>query len=137
MQKAHLYEAILLVNRGIDEAVRGLERLKRFKDSCPDPEYFDERVTLFEEQRARLNAYFCGNIEHGEELDADRFERRYDEYRKALLDEVQVYRDVQAVEEQRRLRGKPAQVRFLTEDEQRAWETQHAKPSAAPEGGLK
>ena len=33
MQKAHLYEAILLVNRGIDEAVRGLERLKRAKDS--------------------------------------------------------------------------------------------------------
>ena len=29
MQKAHLYEAILLVNRGVDEAVRGLERLKR------------------------------------------------------------------------------------------------------------
>jgi hypothetical protein len=27
MQKAHLYEAILLVNRGVDEAVRGLERL--------------------------------------------------------------------------------------------------------------
>ena len=33
MQKAHLYEAILLVNRGVDEAVRGLERLKRAKDS--------------------------------------------------------------------------------------------------------
>lgn len=33
MQKAHLYEAILLVNRGIDDAVRGLERLKRAKDS--------------------------------------------------------------------------------------------------------
>ena len=29
MQKAHLYEAIRLVNRGVDEAVRGLERLKR------------------------------------------------------------------------------------------------------------
>ena len=28
MQKAHIYEAILLVNRGVDEAVRGLERLK-------------------------------------------------------------------------------------------------------------
>ncbi len=33
MQKAHLYEAILLVNRGIDQAVQGLERLKRVKDS--------------------------------------------------------------------------------------------------------
>jgi hypothetical protein len=26
MQKAHLYEAILTLNRGIDEAVQGLER---------------------------------------------------------------------------------------------------------------
>jgi hypothetical protein len=137
MEKAHLYEAILLVNRGIDETVHGLERLKRVKDPRLTPDYFDERLVLFEEQRARLNAYFCSHVEHGEELDADRFEKRYDEYRKALLDEVQVYRDVQAVEEQRRLRGKPPQIRFLTEDEQRAWESQHAKPSAAPEGGLK
>ena len=29
MQKVQPYEAILLVNRGVDEAVRGLERLKR------------------------------------------------------------------------------------------------------------
>ena len=37
MQKAHLYEAILLVNRGVDEAVRGLERLKRAKDGSSIP----------------------------------------------------------------------------------------------------
>ena len=29
MQKAHLYEAISLLNHGMDEAVRGLERLKK------------------------------------------------------------------------------------------------------------
>ena len=29
MQKAHLYEAISLLNHGVDEAVRGLERLKK------------------------------------------------------------------------------------------------------------
>lgn len=29
MQEAHLYEAILLLNHGVDEAVRGLERLKK------------------------------------------------------------------------------------------------------------
>jgi hypothetical protein len=29
MQKAHLYEALYLVNHGIDEAVRGVQRLKK------------------------------------------------------------------------------------------------------------
>ncbi len=28
MEKAHLYEALYLVNHGIDEAVRGVQRLK-------------------------------------------------------------------------------------------------------------
>jgi hypothetical protein len=64
MQKAHLYEAILLVNRGIDDAVRGLERLKRAKDSELNPSYFDEKLTLFEMQRALLNGYFCNNVEN-------------------------------------------------------------------------
>ncbi len=31
MEKAHLYEALFLVNHGIDEAVRGVQRLKK----CP------------------------------------------------------------------------------------------------------
>ena len=46
MQKAHLYEAILLVNRGVDEAVRGLERLKRAKDSQLDSSCFDEELVI-------------------------------------------------------------------------------------------
>jgi hypothetical protein len=53
MQKAHLYEAILLVNRGVDEAVRGLERLKRAKDSQLDSSCFDEELVLFEEEQAK------------------------------------------------------------------------------------
>ena len=122
MEKAHLYEAILLVNQGIDEAVHGLERLKRIKDSHLQPAYFDQRLVLLEEQRARLNAFFCNHIEQGEELDAARFEERCREYRKAMLDEVQVYEDVRAVEECRRVEGKPPKVRFLTEDEQGEWE---------------
>jgi hypothetical protein len=134
MQKANLYEAILLVNRGIDEAVHGLERLKRLKDSRLDPGYFDERLLLFEEERSRVNAYFCNNVENGEELDAARFEKRSNEYRKATVDEIQVYRDVQAVELQRRSDGKPPKVRFLSHDEQREWERQYPKPSASESG---
>jgi hypothetical protein len=124
MEKANLYEALLLLNRGLDEAVHGLERLKRVKDSRLRPDYFDERLVMFEEQRARLNAYFCANIELGEEIDADRFAKRYDEYRKTLLDEVQVYRDVEAVEQHRRAAGKPPKVHFLTPDDHQKCESQ-------------
>lgn len=128
MQKAHLYEAILLVNRGVDDAVRGLERLKRAKDSGLKPSYFDEKVTLFEVHRAALNGYFCNNIESGENRDAARFEKRHREYEKDGLDEVQVYQDLLAVEERRRMEGKPPKVRFFTHEEQREWERQYPKP---------
>jgi hypothetical protein len=128
MQKAHLYEAILLVNRGIDEAVQGLERLKRAKDSGPDPACFDEKVTLFEIHRASLNSYLCNNVGRNEDRDVARFERKHREYEKNTLDEIQVYRDLQAVEERRRIEGKPPKVRFLTEEEQQEWARQYPKP---------
>jgi hypothetical protein len=125
MQKAHLYEAILLVNRGIDEAVRGLERLKRAKDSGLNPAYFDEKLTLFEVHRALLNGCSCNNVESCERRDEARFEKRHREYQKKALDEVQVYRDVQAVEKSRRLEGKAPRVRFLSGDDQPDEEPQH------------
>jgi hypothetical protein len=134
MQKAHLYEAIFLVNQGIDEAVRGLERLKRAKDSGLDPAYFDERLALFEDHRARLNAYFCNNIQSFEDQDAFRFEKRHREYQKEALDEMQVYQDVQAIEERRRLDGKAPKVRFFTQADQREWELQYSKLPGDAEG---
>jgi hypothetical protein len=135
MQKAHLYEAILLVNRGIDEAVQGLERLKRGKDSGLDPACFDEKVPLFEIHRASLNSYFCNNVGRKEDLDTSRFERRHREYEEGALDEVQVYQDLRAVEERRRIEGKPPKVRFFTEEEQQEWERQYPKPPARGEEG--
>jgi hypothetical protein len=128
MQKAHIYEAILLVNRGIDDAVRGLERLKRAKDSGLNPAYFDEKLTLFEVHRALLNGCFCSNVEGSERRDEARFAKRHREHEKRMLDEVQVYQDVQAVEESRRLDGKAPRVRFLSSEEQQTWERQYQKP---------
>jgi hypothetical protein len=128
MQKAHLYEAILLVNRGVDEAVRGLERLKRAKDSQLDSSCFDEELVVFEDHRARLNSYFCTTIQRSERQDSVRFETRHREYEKRTLDEVQVYRDVRMVEDRRRVEGKPPKVRFFTHEEQREWERQYPKP---------
>jgi hypothetical protein len=128
MQKAHLYEAILLVNRGVDDAVRGLERLKRAKDSSLKPAYLDEKMTLFEVHRSALNGYFCNNIESSEHRDEARFEKRHREYEKDALDEVQVYQDLRAVEEHRHMEGKHPKVRFFTQEEQREWERQYPKP---------
>jgi len=128
MQKAHLYEAILLVNRGIDDAVRGLERLKRAKNSGLTVPYIDEKLTLFEMHRALFNGFFCNNIEGSEQQDEMRFAKLHRVHEKRMLDEVQVYRDIQAVEEARRLEGKAPKVRFLTNEEQLAWERQYPKP---------
>jgi hypothetical protein len=61
MQKAHLYEAIFLFNHGMDEAVRGLERLKRAPDL--DAATVDRTRVLFEAERADMNTHFCNNIE--------------------------------------------------------------------------
>jgi hypothetical protein len=136
MQKANLYEAIFWVNRGIDEAIRGLERLKRSKDSGLNPSYFDEKLTLFEVHRALLNGYFCNHVESCEVRDEARFEKKHYEYRKEALDEVQVYQEVQAVEQRRRLEGKAPKVRFLNSEEPGDWELQHPKPPGdTPRGG--
>jgi len=125
MQEAHLYEAIRLVNRGVDEAVRGLERLKRAKNSQLDSACFDEELVVFEDHRARLNSYFCSALQRTEQNDSVRFEAQHREYEKNTLDEVQVYRDVRLVEDRRRAEGKPPKVRFFTPEEQRDWERQY------------
>jgi len=128
MQKAHVYEAILLVNRGIDEAVQGLERLKRAKYLGLDASCFDEKLTLFEIHRASLNSYFCSNVGRNEDLDLVRIEKKHHEFEKKTLDEIQAYRDLGAIEERRRIEGNPPKVRFFTQEEQREWERQYRKP---------
>ena len=85
MQKAHLYEAILSLNRGVDEAVRGLERLKRAKDPRFDSSCFDEELVVFEDHRARLNSYFCSALQRTEQNDSVRFEAQHREYEKNTL----------------------------------------------------
>lgn len=92
-----------------------------------EPACFDEKVTLFELHRASLNSYFCNNIGRNEDRDVAQFERKQREYEKKNLDEVQVYRDLRAVEERRRIEGKPPKVRFLTDEEQWEWERQYLR----------
>jgi hypothetical protein len=70
------------VKRGIDDAVRGLERLKRAKHSGLNPACFDEKLTLFETHCALLNSYFCNNVEGIELQDEVRFAKRNREHEK-------------------------------------------------------
>jgi hypothetical protein len=135
MQKAHLYEAILLVNRGIDESMQGLERLKRARHAGLDPACFDEKATLFELHRASLNRYLCNILGRNEDLDSARFEKKYRKYESNSLDEVQVYRDLRAVEDRRRIEGRPPKVRFLTEAELQEWERQYPTPPQNADSG--
>jgi len=119
MQKAHLYEAIFLFNHGMDEAVRGLERLKRAPDL--DTATVDRTRVLFGAERADMNTHFCNNIEGTEGSDASNFDKRVREFEKETLDAVKVYEDVQTIEERRRKAGQPPVVRFLTSAEQKRW----------------
>ncbi len=119
MQKAHLYEAIFLFNHGMDEAVRGLERLKRAPDLNSGT--VDEVKVLFEAGRADINSHFCNNFEGVETADAADFDKHVRERRKKTLDAVKAYEDVQFIEERRRKEGQPPVVRFLTPAEQKRW----------------
>ena len=127
MQKAHLYEAIFLFNHGMDEAVRGLERLKRAPDLNSGA--VDKVRVLFEAGRADINSHFCNNLEGAETADAADFDKRVRERRKETLDAVTVYEDVQIIEERRRKEGEPPVVRFLTRAEQKSWKKQDSSKS--------
>jgi hypothetical protein len=129
MQKAHLYEAIFLFNHGMDEAVRGLERLKRAPDL--DAATVDRTRVLFEGERADMNTHFCNNIEGAESSDASNFDKRVREIEKETLDAVKVYEDVQFIEERRRKEGQPPVVRFLTSAEQKRWKPDSSKSEDA------
>jgi len=138
MQKAHLYEAIFLFNHGMDEAVRGLERLKRAPDL--DAATVDRTRVLFEAERADMNTHFCNNVEGAEgsdASDASNFDKRVREFEKENLDAVKVYEDVQFVEERRRKAGQPPVVRFLTPAEQKRWKRPDSSKSegAGDKGG--
>ena len=74
MQKGHLYEAISLLNHGVDEAVRGLERLKKAPGVAEGP--YRATVATLEHARAQVNLRFLADMEQAEKRDAARYEHR-------------------------------------------------------------
>jgi hypothetical protein len=137
MQKGKLYEAIFVVNRGIDDAVSALERLKGDRDAKEaglSPAFLDQKLIEFEMHRASLNGYFTNHLDSAEQADAAELHKRYQQYRRKDLDEVQVYRDVELMEQRRWMEGRGPRVRFLSKDELRIHEGLPPRPTREPEG---
>jgi hypothetical protein len=113
MEKAHLYEAPYLVNHGIDEAVRGVQRLKK------SPKHFVETyhksMACLERRRSIINLQFMFELREVEENDESYFEEEFNVW---LSDEPltndEVCRLMREVEPQRKHEGKPPLVHFLT-----------------------
>jgi hypothetical protein len=91
MQKALIYEAIFIVNRGIDDAVSALERLKNNRDAQEAglaPAFLDQKLIEFEMHRASLNGYLTNHLDSAEEAHACQLHKSYKQYRRKDLDEV-------------------------------------------------
>lgn len=113
MEKAHLYEALYLVNHGIDEAVRGVQRLK--KSPKLFMETYHKSMAGLERRRSMINLQFMLEMRKLEEDDESRFEEEYNVW---LSDEPltndEICKLMRAVERERKLEGKPPLVQFLS-----------------------
>jgi hypothetical protein len=112
MRKAHLFEALFLVNRGIDEAVCGVQRLKKAPGMFM--ESYDESLAELEWRRALVNMQFITDVRKREEADVTRFENEYDLYASGgPLDHDEICKLMRIVEDERQAQGKPPMVQFL------------------------
>jgi len=113
MEKAHLYEALYLVNHGIDEAVRGVQRLK--KSPKLFMETYHKSMAGLERRRSLINLQFMLEMRELEENDESYFEEEFNVW---LSDDPltndEVCRLMREVERQRKHEGKPPLVQFLT-----------------------
>ncbi|MBV8515698.1 MAG: hypothetical protein JO260_10415 [Acidobacteria bacterium] len=74
MQKAHPYEAIFLLNQGIDQTVRGLARLKKAAGIVE--EVNGQTLGTLGRSGAQVNVQFLAEMEQAERRDAERYDRR-------------------------------------------------------------
>jgi hypothetical protein len=112
MQKAHLYEALYLVNHGIDEAVRGVQRLKKAPHAFREVYY--KSVAGLERRRALINGQFMHEMSGEEEDNASFFEEEFNRWLSDdPLDNEEIYKLVRFVEDQRKKMGEPPLIQFL------------------------
>ncbi len=112
MEKAHLYEALYLVNHGIDEAVRGVQRLK--KSPKLFMETYHKSMAGLERRRSMINLQFMLEMRKLEELDESYFNEEFNVW---LSDEPLTNEEIcglmRGVERERKLEGKPPLVQFV------------------------
>src|SRR5947208_10102884 len=113
MVKAHLYEALYLVNHGIDEAVRGVQRLKKSPQLFM--EAYHKSMAVLERRRSIINLQFMLEMRKLEEDDESSFEEEFNVW---LSDEPLTNNEIcqlmRGVERERKLEGKPPLVQFLS-----------------------
>ena len=106
MEKAHLYEALYLVNHGIHEAVRGVQRLKKSPQLFM--ETYHKSMAGLERRRSRINLQFMLEMRKLEENDESYFEEEFNVW---LSDEPltndEICQLMRTVERERKLEGKP------------------------------
>jgi hypothetical protein len=118
MQKAHLYEALYLVNHGIDEAVRGVQRLKKAPHAFREVYY--KSVAGLERRRALINGQFMHEMSGQEEDNASFFEEEFNRWLSDdPLDNEEIYKLVRFLEDQRKKMGEPPLVQFLKPKEEK------------------
>ena len=111
MQKAHLYEALYLVNHGIDEAVRGVQRLKKAPDAFREVYY--KSIAGLERRRALINGQFMHEMSGEEEDNSYFFDEEFNRWLSDdPLDNDEIYKLVRFVENQRKKMGEPPLVQF-------------------------
>src|SRR5258708_6940817 len=104
MQKAHLYEALYLVNHGIDEAVRGVQRLKKAPHAFREVYY--KSVAGLERRRALINGQFMHEMSGEEEDNASFFEEEFNRWLSDdPLDSEESYKLVHFLDDQRKKKG--------------------------------
>jgi hypothetical protein len=112
MQKAHLYEALYLVNHGIDEAVRGVQRLKKAPHAFREVYY--KSVAGLERRRALINGQFMHEMAGEEEDNVAFFEEEFNRWLSDdPLDNEEIYKLVRFLEDRRKKMGEPPLVQFL------------------------
>ena len=122
MEKAHLYEALYLVNHGIDEAVRGVQRLK--KSPKLFMEAYHKSMAGLERRRAMINLQFMLEMRKLEENDECYFNEEFSVWLSDdPLSNKEVCQLMREVERQRKQEGKPPLVQFLARRDKRTKKT--------------
>jgi len=126
MEKAHLYEALYLVNHGIDEAVRGVRHLKKSPQLFM--ETYHKSMAGLERRRSMINLQFMLEMRKLEEDDESRFEEKFNVW---LSDEPltndEICQLMRGVERERKLEGKPPLVQFIAKSKGRKKTQEHSE----------